>query len=99
MRKKKPSRSERALARDRWKRSRARQKMKRRERNERSAKLRKEYGNDYRAYNACGRKIRYDTKEEAETYAIKSEIYSGEKKYRVYRCQYCGGWHLTTHVH
>lgn len=46
----------------------------------------------------CTGKIRYETRTEAKAARKKSSHYPGqpEKKLHVYRCQFCGGFHLTT---
>ncbi len=47
-----------------------------------------------RAHRSCGKKTRYDTREEAE---LRAMFRSGRTSVdlRVYHCQYCDGWHLT----
>lgn len=45
---------------------------------------------------ACTSKARYDTREDAEE-AARTSRFSGRKTLRVYRCDYCDGWHLTSH--
>lgn len=45
---------------------------------------------------SCESKRRYDTREEAEeTIALCAE--HGRHGLSCYRCEYCGGWHLTSH--
>ena len=46
-------------------------------------------------YKACERKNRYATRGEAED-AIRSCADYGTTGLHVYRCSYCGGWHLTS---
>lgn len=45
-------------------------------------------------HKACERKQRYDTRLDAERTARDCERH-GSPKLSAYRCQYCGGWHLT----
>ena len=63
------------------------------ERVERDAQVTAEYGEP--GHSACGKKIRYKTKSEALVKASTSAKY-GAPALRVYRCPYCGGWHLTS---
>lgn len=44
---------------------------------------------------ACTSKVRYDTREDAEE-AARTSRFAGGKTLRVYRCDYCDGWHLTS---
>lgn len=44
---------------------------------------------------ACSSKNRYDTRAEAEA-AIASCAEYGKRGLHCYRCDYCGGWHLTS---
>lgn len=45
---------------------------------------------------SCESKNRYGTKGEAQL-AIASCAEHGTKGLKAYRCEYCGGWHLTSH--
>lgn len=45
---------------------------------------------------ACNSKNRYDTKAEAEEIRAHRES-QGARGLHVYHCQYCDGWHLTSH--
>lgn len=45
-------------------------------------------------HKACERKQRYATRLDAERTARDCERH-GSPKLSAYRCQYCGGWHLT----
>ena len=45
---------------------------------------------------SCESKNRYDTKGEAQL-AIVSCAEHGTTGLKAYRCEYCGGWHLTSH--
>ena len=49
-----------------------------------------------RQRQACLAKNRYDTREDAEE-AAQTCTTSGRRKLSVYRCDYCDGWHLTSH--
>lgn len=49
-----------------------------------------------RQRQACLSKNRYDTREDAEE-AARTCTTSGRRKLSVYRCDYCDGWHLTSH--
>jgi hypothetical protein len=49
----------------------------------------------YRA-KSCGRKNRYDTKLDAQD-AIARSADRGVRGLTCYRCEFCGGWHLTSH--
>ena len=49
-----------------------------------------------RQRQACLAKNRYDTREDAEE-AARTCTTSGRRKLSVYRCDYCDGWHLTSH--
>lgn len=83
-------RSERRMA-DRS--SRLRRKW-RRERMERRRRIEEEYG--MAAWKKCTSKNRYDSEGEARSYArTYSALYGIHTD--VYRCDLCGGWHLTTH--
>lgn len=48
-----------------------------------------------RQRQACLAKNRYDTREDAEE-AARTCTTSGRRSLRVYRCDYCDGWHLTS---
>ena len=45
---------------------------------------------------SCERKNRYDTKLDAED-AIARSAGRGVRGLTCYRCEFCGGWHLTSH--
>lgn len=45
---------------------------------------------------ACESKNRYDSRQEAEENLAWCEA-RGVKGLSIYRCQYCNGWHLTSH--
>lgn len=44
---------------------------------------------------SCERKMRYDTRTDAED-AIARCKERGTRGLRCYRCEFCGGWHLTS---
>ena len=58
-----------------------------RQREERDAALR---------YKSCERKNRYDSRYEAEAVMADCAAH-GRHGLTCYRCEYCGGWHLTSH--
>jgi len=66
----------------------------RHERRERDALMRKKYG--IRGHRACGRKHRYESKDEAMEHACISMAHPGVPQLWVYKCELCGGWHLTS---
>lgn len=45
---------------------------------------------------SCESKKRYDTREDAEE-AIELCAVHGRRGLSCYRCEFCGGWHLTSH--
>lgn len=49
-----------------------------------------------RRYKACDRKNRYDSRPEAEAVIADCAVH-GRGGLSCYRCEYCGGWHLTSH--
>lgn len=51
-----------------------------------------------RRERACESKNRYASRAEAEG-AIASCAEWGRRGLSCYRCEYCGGWHLTSHPH
>lgn len=51
-----------------------------------------------RRWSACEKKARYATRAEAEA-AIAACEEHGTRGLTLYRCNYCGGWHLTSHGH
>ena len=55
---------------------------------------RRETGESAAQRKACSRKVRYDSREDAEE-AARGARFAGGKTLRVYRCDYCDGWHLT----
>lgn len=69
--------------------------QRRKEMAERDAKVTSEHGE--RGHQACGRKVRYATKSEALVKASRC-IRHGAPALSAYKCQYCGGWHLTSRV-
>ncbi len=56
----------------------------------------KEKQEEAQRYKACLSKQRYNTRAEAEATA-KLCAEHGTRGLEVYRCAYCGGWHLTSH--
>lgn len=63
-------------------------------RGERAARSRRE-GEDPQEFRACARKRRYATSVEAKKAAGRASKRHDAPKIYVYRCAYCGGWHLT----
>ena len=51
-----------------------------------------------RRWSACEKKNRYATRAEAEDAIAACEAH-GTRGLHLYRCEYCGGWHLTSHPH
>lgn len=49
-----------------------------------------------RRWSACEKKSRYATRADAEDALAACEAH-GAHGLHVYRCAYCGGWHLTSH--
>ena len=49
-----------------------------------------------RGHGSCGRKVRYSTELYARRRAMAIMCHDGVKLW-VYPCEYCGGWHLTSH--
>lgn len=47
-------------------------------------------------YKSCSSKNRYDTRDEAEAVMADCENH-GRRGLSCYKCEYCGGWHLTSH--
>ena len=47
-------------------------------------------------YKSCERKNRYDTRAEAEAVMADCEN-RGRRGLACNKCEYCGGWHLTSH--
>lgn len=47
-------------------------------------------------YKSCARKNRYDSRAEAEAVMADCESH-GRRGLSCYKCEYCGGWHLTSH--
>ena len=72
--------------------SRKAREIRRKEREERETRLLSEYG--HVAVMSCGRKYRYETKDEALEFAAHRSRKEW-KMLRVYQCAYCGGWHIT----
>lgn len=54
-------------------------------------------GEDAGEFRACTRKRRYASEAEAKKAAERSSRRKDAPKIFVYRCEYCGGWHLTHH--
>ena len=54
------------------------------------------YGKDV-THGPCLRKKRYATRHAALMQAERSERQQGVPQLSVYKCQFCGGWHLTSH--
>ena len=54
-------------------------------------------GEDAGEFKACNRKRRYASEAEAKKAAERSSRRKDAPKIFVYRCEYCGGWHLTHH--
>jgi hypothetical protein len=46
-------------------------------------------------YRACDRKRRYETSVEAKKAAESASRRADAPRIYVYRCEFCGGWHLT----
>jgi len=46
-------------------------------------------------YHGCERKRRYETRVEAQKAAALARRRKDAPAIYVYRCQFCGGWHLT----
>ena len=49
-----------------------------------------------RRWSACEKKNRYATRADAEDALAACEAH-GTRGLHIYRCEYCGGWHLTSH--
>lgn len=49
-----------------------------------------------RRYRSCERKNRYDSRADAEEAAAVCAAH-GRGGLTFYKCEYCGGWHLTSH--
>ena len=47
-------------------------------------------------YKSCEKKNRYATREDAEEARAWCEA-RGKRGLAIYRCEWCGGWHLTSH--
>jgi hypothetical protein len=54
-------------------------------------------GEDAGEFKACTRKRRYASEAEAKKAAERGSRRKDAPKIFVYRCEYCGGWHLTHH--
>ena len=54
-------------------------------------------GEDAGEFKVCTRKRRYASEAEAKKAAERSSRRKDAPKIFVYRCEYCGGWHLTHH--
>ena len=52
-------------------------------------------GEDFQEFRTCARKRRYQTSVEARKAAEQASRRKDAPKIYVYRCEYCGGWHLT----
>ena len=52
-----------------------------------------------RGHGSCGRKVRYPTRQGAETFAasVRARFGATLPEQTAYRCALCGGWHLTSH--
>lgn len=52
-----------------------------------------------RGHGSCGRKVRYPTRQGAETFAasVRARFGAALPEQVAYRCSLCGGWHLTSH--
>lgn len=50
-------------------------------------------------HGSCGRKVRYPTRQGAETFAasVRARFGAALPEQFAYRCALCGGWHLTSH--
>lgn len=68
-----------------------------RERRRRDRRARKEAS--WQGHGSCGRKARFATRQEAETWAAGNRArYGGlTSEQWPYECPFCGGWHLTSH--
>lgn len=68
----------------------------RRLRQEERCKRLREKG-DYETLRSCAEKRRYPTHGDAISSALKNSQKFGTA-YRIYKCEVCGGYHLTTHL-
>lgn len=52
----------------------------------------------WQGHGSCGRKVRFDTRQSAETWAAGNRARFGPScaGQVAYRCELCGGWHLTS---
>ena len=66
------------------------------EQSRRDARVSHDYGDA--AHLSCGRKVRYRTKSDALAFASRY-VMRGAPMLMAYRCQYCGGWHLSSKPH
>lgn len=88
---------------DGWREARAeRDRAKRRRREERERRRRDRDATElasWQGHGSCGRKVRFPTRQEAETWADGCGARFGPEHAGqvAYRCEVCGGWHLTAH--
>lgn len=77
--------------------SHERHKRRRKRKSEREQALRDAWVSEVwgeRGHGACGRKVRFRSRHEADDF---SERHHLRMPLWAYRCPYCGGWHLTRH--
>lgn len=88
---------------DPWSEARAeRERAKRQRRAERERRRRDreaEEAASWQGHGSCGRKARFATRQEAESWADgnAARYGPGHGGQVAYRCGLCGGWHLTSH--
>lgn len=87
----------RADALDRQKERRRRRRRARRLRRRRDVESMERAGR--MGHGSCGRKVRYQTLQGAETFAasVRARFGAALPEQSAYRCPLCGGWHLTSH--
>ena len=81
--------------RERERRRRARRARRERRRRDRAASE----SCGWQGHGSCGRKVRFGTRQEAESWAagVVARFGPGSGVQVAYRCELCGGWHLTSH--
>ena len=65
------------------------------EREDRRIQESKVHKEEYRRYKACESKNRYSSREDAANARRDCESY-GTYGLNIYKCEHCGGWHLTS---